>query len=158
MYRSLPSPGSRPAQIIAVAAAMFCCCTLPSRGGIAAREHVVTADNSAVTLPAPQTSAPLASTHFDSRGNLISSAIVSSDSSPADADAWLMFWQSDAAQPTVQQNNEVTTKLMTTDSVTKPDPSTPLPIPVPNAFNAGTVGFVMLGLIMFLRRSRRWLT
>lgn len=156
MYRTLSLPGSRPARVIAVAAAMLCCCSLPSRGGIAAREHAVTADNSAVTLPAQQTPALLTSSHFDSGGNLISSAINSSDSS-VDADAWLMFWQGQSAQPTIQHNNEIATHLATSDSLTKPDPSTPLPIPVPNAFNAGAVGFVMLGLIMFLRRSRRWL-
>ena len=161
MYRTLPSPGSRPARIVAVAAAMLCCCALPSVGGIAAREHAITADTSAVTLPPQQSPSPLTSTAFDSRGNLVSSAINGSQSSTDNADAWLMFWQGAAAQPapaqpTIQRNNVVATSL-TTDSITKPDPSTPLPIPVPTAFNAGTVGFVMLAFIMMLRRSRRWL-
>jgi hypothetical protein len=155
MYRTLPFTGFAPARLITAAAAMLCCCTLPSQGGIAVREHAVAADNS-VALPPQPSPVALTPDPFDSPGNLNTSAINGSDSSANNGDAWLMFWHGAPAQTTTHHNNEVGTNLAT-DSLTKPDPSTPLPIPVPTAFNAGTVGFVMLAFIMFLRRSRRWL-
>jgi hypothetical protein len=162
MYVCMPCfAGSWPARVamVAFAAVAICCCTLPARAGIAARDHAVSPDNSSntstVTLPAPLTSTTVNSDHqFDSSGHLIANAIT--DSSNDGANSWLVFWQGAPSQPAVERNIDTPTTV-NSDPAAKPATSTPLPIPVPNAFNAGTVGLLMLGCIMVLRRSRRWL-
>ena len=159
MYLCCISSGSRPARLaaVALAAAALCCCSLSASGGIAARDHAVAPDTSTVTLPSPQSiSAPAISSsdrQFDSAGHLIANAIT--DSSSDSANSWLVFWQGAPSQPIVDRNSDATTTV--SDPAAKPATSTPLPIPVPNAFSAGSVGLLMIGCIMALRRSRRWL-
>jgi hypothetical protein len=161
MYCSLPSAGSRPARLVAVAVAAvtICCCSFPVRGGIAVNEHVVSSDHPAVALPAaPAPSASSSTREFDSSGHLIADAITGPNSSSDAPSSWLVFWQGAPAQPAAEHVNEVTTTNLPSDVAATPHTTaTPLPIPVPNAFSAGTVGLLMLGCIMALRRSRRWL-